>query len=91
VGINAQAKEYLKSYLEFIFDIRDKYFGNARTVRQIVDEAIKNMNLRLADIPKKERTKSVVNTLTLADVEQFKKDKEEGIFAKKQIGFRSKR
>lgn len=90
IQVNAVAKKYLATYFEFIYEIRDKFFGNARTVRQIVNEAIKNMNLRLAEVPSEKRKKSSQYTLTLADVKSFKMDKEAGIFAKKSIGFKSR-
>ncbi|MGZ4048978.1 MAG: hypothetical protein ACXVNN_06400, partial [Bacteroidia bacterium] len=45
--------------------------GNARTVRQVVAEAIKNQNLRLAEMPSAERTKTQLETLILSDVKEF--------------------
>lgn len=68
---NQQAEEHLKKYFAFLFNNRDKNFGNARTVRQVVAEAIKNQNLRLSEIPAAERTKSHLETLTLDDVKEF--------------------
>ena len=50
-----EAKAHLKRYLHFLHEFRDKYFGNARTVRSIVLEAIKNQNLRLAELSEAER------------------------------------
>jgi SpoVK/Ycf46/Vps4 family AAA+-type ATPase len=41
-------REYLGNYFEFLHQFRDKFFGNARTVRQVVQEIIKNQNLRIA-------------------------------------------
>jgi len=90
IHVNAAAKKYLVTYFAFIYEIRDKFFGNARTVRQIVDEAIKNMNLRLSEVPVDKRKKSSQYTLTLADVKSFKMDKEDSVFAKKSIGFKSR-
>lgn len=82
-----EAEAYLKKYLAFIHEYRDKYFGNARSVRSIVMEAIKNQNLRLASVPIEARDNTSTHLLTLEDVENFKLDKNEGIFAKKSIGF----
>jgi len=82
-----EAEEHLTRYLAFIHEYRDKYFGNARTVRNIVTEAIKNQNLRLAELPPKERLHTSVNVLTLDDVSTFKLDKTDFIFNKKTIGF----
>lgn len=69
---NAEAAAYLRQYLRYLYDTKDKFFGNARAVRKIVSEAINNQNLRLAEIPKHERTNQMLQTLTLADVEEFK-------------------
>ncbi|MFK7809759.1 MAG: AAA family ATPase, partial [Saprospiraceae bacterium] len=85
-----EADEYLKNYFTFIYEFRDKYFGNARTVRKVMTEALKNMNLRLAEIPADKRSPELVNVLTLKDVESFKLDKGGFLFNKKSIGFRKK-
>lgn len=84
---NPEAEEHLKKYLTFVYEYRDKYFGNARTVRSIVHEAIKNQNLRLAGLPPKERQEIPQNILTLEDVATFKMDKNSFVFNKKTIGF----
>lgn len=83
-----EAKEHLKNYLAFIYEFRDKYFGNARAVRSIVLEAIKNQNLRLAELTDKEREKINLNELILADVAPFELNKDNFIFNKKTIGFK---
>lgn len=83
-----EAEEHLARYMEFVHDYRDKYFGNARTVRNIVTEAIKNQNLRLAALPFDERANNSPHLLTLNDVATFKLDKEGFIFNKKTIGFK---
>ncbi len=83
-----EAEAHLKAYLTFLYEYRDKYFGNARTVRGIVQEAVKNQNLRLAALPASERDAISVHILTLEDVANFRSDKGEGIFSKKPIGFR---
>lgn len=85
-----QAEEHLRGYLAFLYDYRDKYFGNARTVRTVVNEAIKNHNLRLAALTPGERSGTPLNLLTLADVQAFKLDKSSFVFSKKGIGFRQR-
>ena len=84
------AEAHLRKYLSFLYEYRDKYFGNARTIRQVISEALKNMNLRLAAIPPESRSADLVNVLTLKDVESFHLDKSGFLFNKKTIGFRSK-
>lgn len=62
---------HLKNYFSFLHDNKDKHFGNARTVRQVCAEAVKNQNLRLASMKKEERTKEMLETLILEDVKEF--------------------
>jgi SpoVK/Ycf46/Vps4 family AAA+-type ATPase len=90
VTLAADAEEHMSNYLGFIHEYRDKYFGNARTVRQVVIDAVNKHNLRLAAMPKEERSASVLNIVTMQDVEHFKLDKSDFIFNKKTIGFGAK-
>ena len=85
-----KAKEHLANYFKFIYDYRDKYFGNARTVRSIILEAIKNQNLRLAANKSKVGKKIDPNVMTLADVDKFRTDKSGFVFNRKTIGFGQK-
>ncbi|HXC05264.1 MAG TPA: AAA family ATPase, partial [Bacteroidia bacterium] len=68
---DAGAEVHLKAYFMALHDHRDKHFGNARSVRQVVGEAVKNQNLRLASLEAASRTKEMLNTLTLEDVKDF--------------------
>jgi len=88
VVMTEEAEVHLKKYLTFIHKFRDKYFGNARTIRKIMIEALKNMNLRLAAVRLEERDPAMVNVLTFKDVEPFKLDKSGFLFNKKTIGFK---
>ncbi len=83
-----EAEEHLRNYLDFIHQYRDKYFGNARTVRSIVQEIIKAHNLRLAGLSSKERNNQPGNILTTEDVSHLKMDKSDFLFSKAAIGFR---
>lgn len=65
------AANHLKNYFDALYQQRDKHFGNARTVRQVIAEAIKNQNLRLATMSSAERTKEQLETLVLSDVQEF--------------------
>lgn len=68
---DAEAEDHLKKYFAFLYSNRDKNFGNARSVRQVVGEAIKNQNLRLSEIPASQRTPQHLETLTFDDVKEF--------------------
>ena len=43
---------FYKKYFAYLHSGRDKNFGNARTVRQVCGESVKNQNLRLASMKK---------------------------------------
>lgn len=86
--ITTDAKKHLANYLRFIYDYRDNYFGNARTVRNIVSDTIKNQNLRLSSLTKKDQKTASKELITLEDVSKFKLDKSDFIFNKKSIGFK---
>jgi len=72
-----EAETHLKKYFAFRYERKDKFFGNARTVRKVVEEAVKNQHLRLASIPEIERQPEMMHSLILADVIEFEKDNDE--------------
>ncbi|MEM7105873.1 MAG: AAA family ATPase [Bacteroidota bacterium] len=69
--ITDKAWDHLKSYIKKLVDNKHKYFGNARTVRKIVTEAIRRQHLRMADLPAKKRTEEVIQTISIEDVSDF--------------------
>ncbi len=77
---------HLKNYFSFLHSNKDKHFGNARTVRQVCAEAVKNQHLRLASMKKEDRTKEMLETLLLEDVKEFEiKETDSG---RGKLGFR---
>ena len=68
---DAAAEEHLRKYIQYLFDKRDKYFGNARSIRQLAEEAIKHQNLRMASTPSAQRTAEMLCILTMDDVSKF--------------------
>ncbi len=84
--VEEEAREYLGKYLRFLHQFRDKYFGNARAVRQVVMEAIKNQNLRIAHNRPEEDER--MHTITADDVATFTFEKDKlNLFVRKNIGF----
>jgi AAA+ superfamily predicted ATPase len=65
------AATHLMNYFTYVFERRDKHFGNARTVRQVVGEAVKNQHLRLAAMKKEDRTPELMETVMFDDVKEF--------------------
>lgn len=82
---DAEAEVHLQKYLKTLYDRRDKYFGNARSVRKIIQQAVKNQHLRMSMIDKKLRTAEMLATLTVEDLKDFNLDEEAG--NSKRIGF----
>ena len=81
------AAEHLKKYFELLHLSRNQFFGNARTVRKLIEEAIKNQHLRLAKLDPSQREKDMIMQLKLEDVEEFKLESVQPV-EKKSIGFK---
>lgn len=89
VTADAAALDHLKKYFAFIHERRDKHFGNARTVRQVIGETIRNQHLRLAGMKKEERTPEIMSSIILDDVKEF--EIKETTSNRKPLGFHSKK
>ncbi|HLP50789.1 MAG TPA: AAA family ATPase [Chitinophagales bacterium] len=72
IRLDNEAYDYLQKYINSIYIYRDKYFGNAREIRKLVADAVQNQNLRLAGMKKDERTKEMLETMTIEDLKEFK-------------------
>jgi SpoVK/Ycf46/Vps4 family AAA+-type ATPase len=80
------AEKFLVNYLQQMYNKRDKYFGNARSVRKIVEQAVKKQHLRMASLPKEERTESMMEQVSEMDLRDIKID--DDTKEKKSLGFR---
>ncbi|HQU54078.1 MAG TPA: AAA family ATPase, partial [Saprospiraceae bacterium] len=80
------ALSYLHDQFKQLHAKRDRYFGNARAVRQAILEAIKFQNLRLAaiDNPKPE----LLPFIELEDLKQVNLDLTQAINKQTAIGFK---
>ncbi len=83
---DATAATYLRKHLVELHEKRDKYFGNARSVRKIVQAAVKKQHLRMAALEKNIRTEAVTQTLTIEDLAHITQSQE--TTTKSSIGFR---
>ena len=79
------AKSHLASYLKFLYKFRDAYFGNARTVRQLVIDIMRRHDLRKAAEPSGSKAGTV--RILKVDVEHLKLDTKELTIQRKRIGF----
>ncbi len=70
--LDDEGYEYLQKYITSIYEYREKNFGNAREIRKLIVDAVQNQNLRLASMPKDQRTKEMLDTMTMEDLKEFK-------------------
>ncbi len=78
-SLNAGIDDHLKKYYNELYRTRDRSFGNARLVRNLVDSILKNQLLRIADVPADKRNEQVIKEITIEDVEpqiKIKKEKQ---------------
>lgn len=69
--ISPKAKTKLMEMITEMHDTRDKYFGNGRSVRKIIEEAVRNQHLRMSEIPADKRTKKMIKTLIEDDIKNI--------------------
>ena len=85
--LEEEAESYLSKYIQKLLDNKHKYFGNARTIRKIVEKSIRRQNLRMAAIPAAQRTKDLIQTVKKEDISDSNL-MEADLDGKKAIGFR---
>lgn len=84
--IQTPAKDQLHDELVDLHSGRNKYFGNAREVRKMVLDIIKNQNLRVAH--KGNKDKSNANEIIVDDLKQLTAHSDSDLFKKEGIGFK---
>lgn len=85
--LSSKAGAELKLLLHDLYKTRDKYFGNARTVRKIIVELIKHQNLRYSKLPIEVRTKQNESQITYEDILKLDIYSDDRAFQKQGIGF----
>lgn len=85
--ITDDAKDLLHEKIKNLHLYRDKYFGNARTVRQIIQELMKFQNLRMAGYSSEEYKNIDTNLINVDDINSLTVFGVKDIFEKKGIGF----
>ncbi|MEM6803161.1 MAG: AAA family ATPase [Bacteroidota bacterium] len=71
ISPSQEALDHLATYFKHLHSQKNKFFGNARAVRKVVEESIKNQHLRLAQMDSEDRTEAMLQELTLDDVKEF--------------------
>ncbi|MDZ4707893.1 MAG: AAA family ATPase [Saprospiraceae bacterium] len=87
LSLSNAAENYLNQYFRFLFQYRDRYFGNARTVRSVVLEAIQYHSLRIAKLTDTSTTDDL-HRIELEDLESFKLKADQLQFRRSAIGFK---
>ncbi len=82
-----EAGAHLREYISFLYENRDKFFGNARSMRKIVEKAIRNQELRMSDIPKTKRKSAMLNVVDIVDVMEFVPQNEK-VLTRQPLGFK---
>lgn len=83
--LNEKAAIFFKNLIVQLLEKKNRFFGNARTIRKIAEQTVKKQNLRMADIPNAERSFDKIKEIILSDLENF--SIEEGQTRKSTIGF----
>jgi SpoVK/Ycf46/Vps4 family AAA+-type ATPase len=87
--ITPKAVKILSEKLENAHKFRDKFFGNARDVRNMIVEIIKNQNLRLSSLKPEDRPKNGKAQIVYEDVKQLNLEEEREVFNRPGIGFKN--
>ena len=82
------AETHLHAYLNYMFESKDKYFGNARVIRSICEEIIRFQNIRLSNLSEDELAKTNQSMVELEDVYSFVPGKDRrDVFNRPRLGF----
>ena len=79
-------EERLRRFFADLYEHKDEtYFGNAREVRKIIQQAVRNQHLRMAALTPEQRTEDMMETLEEADLSDLPQIRENDVPA---IGFK---
>jgi len=82
------AETHLKLYLSYLYQSKDRYFGNARVVRSLCEEIIRHQSIRLSNLDESELTKVNQHLIQLEDVQSFVPGKDRrDVFNRPRLGF----
>lgn len=69
--LDEEARKELLSKLEMACAGKDKFFGNGRLVRNIVQKIVKNHSLRMANLPAEKRSVALITTISIEDLDNL--------------------
>jgi SpoVK/Ycf46/Vps4 family AAA+-type ATPase len=71
LALQPEAAQHLSGYLQRAYENRDKFFGNARFVRQTVEAIVTKQHLRMAAMAPQQRTREQMQQVLFEDVAQL--------------------
>jgi SpoVK/Ycf46/Vps4 family AAA+-type ATPase len=83
----AEAAQILRSYFDFHYQRRDRFFGNARFARKVIEKACRNQMLRISALSPDNREPDIIRKLTEQDVIELKHTTDL-LQVRRAIGFR---
>lgn len=85
--LHPKTKEMVRTYCNEIYQKRDKFFGNARTIRKFTGEVIRKQNLRVAALAPDDRVGRMGQIIIADDIRGAGTEQEEVIYRRKGISF----
>ena len=86
LALRPDAAQHLSGYLQRAYENRDKFFGNARFVRQTADAIVTKQHLRMAAMPRDQRTHEAMQQVALEDVSHLQEVEK---YKRPAIGFKT--
>ena len=74
--MSAEARDMLVEYFTYLYEKRDKTYGNAGLARKIIEQAMKNLDYRIATLPVENRTDEQKYTIDVEDIQALLQQQE---------------
>ncbi|MFT4827026.1 MAG: SpoVK/Ycf46/Vps4 family AAA+-type ATPase [Paracoccaceae bacterium] len=87
-SLAAASEKSLLKLIENMYKGKDKYFGNGRSVRKIVEEAIRNQHLRMSEMEPGSRTNKMIKTILAKDIDSIAYEDKSTPEVLPKLGFR---
>ena len=88
-NLSFEAEAFLHQKLSLLYEKRDRYFGNARLVRSMVNDSIRKQNLRLSEKMSGAGNLAESQLIEVEDLKSIEFRNNDLIFNKKRIGFQT--
>jgi SpoVK/Ycf46/Vps4 family AAA+-type ATPase len=69
--LDKKAESKLHEVIEALLASKDDYFGNGRSVRKVVEEAVRKQHVRLAEVPHDKRSTKMIQSLKAEDLQDI--------------------